>query len=962
MNHFFKSRHSWATEHVRSSGSFLKRLFGFFARNKKARRTFIKNILLAGIACCLFGAIFFLGMFAWLSRDLPDPNSLTLRDIAQSTKIYDRTGEHLLYEISGDEKRTLVQINDIPSYVVQATITAEDRKFYEHGGIDFKGMARAMLRNIINFDLTGQSGSTITQQLVKNAILTGEKSYIRKIKEVVLAIALERRYTKDEIMQLYLNEIPYGSMNYGIESAAQAYFGKHISDVTLAEAATLASLPNRPSVLLNNPDTLLSRRNWILDGMFELGYITQEELDAALAEDTPVRVNISNMVAPHFVLWVKEQLVEKFGEVEVEQGGLRVITTLDYDKQIAAEKAVKDNVDARGSSYNFNNAGLVAIDPNTGEILAMVGSVDYFNDEIQGQVNVTMRPLQPGSSFKPIVYAAAFEKGYTPNTILWDVDTQFPTSTGMYHPQNYSANENGAVTVRKALQGSLNIPAVKMLYLVGVQNALDFAERLGYSTFGDRSNFGLAIVLGGAEVLLTDHVNAFATFANGGTLHEEVSILNVQDSDENVLYENKLEDPGKQVLEANIANMVSNVLSDNEARTYIFGANNYLTLGSRPAAAKTGTTNDYKDAWTVGYTPSLAAGVWVGNTNGTAMKRGADGSVVAAPIWNQFMREALAGTAVEYFPSPSIPITGKAILDGQMPSTTVVIDTASGKLATEATPDRFKKTVMCGEYHDTLYYVSRGNPLGPVPTNPENDQYFDEWESAVQAYLVRHNANLKPGEVAMETCDVPTEYDDVHVPANEPSINIKNPDDGDSVGRTFTIQINASAPRGVSRIEYLVDDQYVKTSEGSSGTTLTLPTWVGTGSHTLSAVAYDDIDNSKKDSININVTETGVGSLFSISNPFQGQTIEKTQPSYLVVVEGPTLGSFSDLYLVLTNAVTGQTFNLLADDEPENLNTVEWMLPEAGSYILTARATQSGITVDSEPIRVLVTDPATPAL
>jgi penicillin-binding protein 1C len=911
-----------------------------------------------GIALCLFGTIAFLGLFAWFSRDLPDPNSLTIREVAQSTKIYDRTGEHLLYEISGSEKRTLVQLTDIPSYMVEATITAEDRKFYEHGGIDIKGIIRAMINNIITLDPTGQGASTVTQQLVENAILTHEKSYIQKIKEIILSLALEKRYTKDEIMQLYLNEIPYGSMNYGIESASQAYFGKHISDVTLAEAATLAALPNRPSFFLNNPEELKGRRDWILGDMLELGFITQEELDAALAEETPVRVNISNMVAPHFVLWVKEQLVEKFGEAEVEQGGLRVITTLDYEKQIYAEEAVKDTVDAKGTSYGFNNAGLLALDPNTGEILAMVGSVDYFNDDIQGQVNVTLQPLQPGSSFKPIVYAAAFEKGYTPNTLLWDVETQFPTSTGMYEPKNYTLKEYGLLTMRKALQGSLNIPAVKTLYLVGVSNALDFAERLGYTTFEDRSNFGLAIVLGGAEVKLIDHVAAFGVFADEGKYHEPLSILKVEDSKANILYENKLEEEGSQVLEANIANMISNVLSDNEARTYIFGASSYLTLGSRPVGVKTGTTNDYKDAWTVGYTPSLAAGVWVGNTDGTAMKRGADGSVVAGPIWNSFMRSSLDGTPIEYFPSPSIPTTGKAVLDGQMPTTTVTIDTASGKLATEATPDRFKKTVMCGEYHDILYYVDRSNPLGAIPSNPEKDPYFNYWESAVQSYIAERNASLADGEVAMENCDVPTEYDDVHVPGNQPTIEILSPDNRDSVGSSFNVSISTSAPRGVSRVEYYINDEYVQTSTSRSGTTITLPSWVESGLHVLNAVAYDDVDNKNADSVELSITSSGSYTRFNITNPFNSQTIEKTQPTYTVVVEGRDIDTYDSLTLKATNAVTGSVATIGTVYNPENFATFTWTLPSAGDYILTAQASTGGSLIDTSPVRVLVTDPA----
>ncbi len=956
-----RTSQSWASNKSKKG---IRQIFGKifpFLKNKKTRKQLIKNGILAIIALFLIGMIVTLGMFAWFSRDLPDPNSLTLREVPQSTKILDRTGEHILYEISGDEKRTLVMLEDIPDYVIQASIAAEDRKFYKHHGIDIKGIIRAMVNNILTLNPTGQGASTITQQLVENAILTNKQSYIVKFQEVILALALERRYTKDEIMQMYLNEIPYGSTNYGIQSASRAYYSKDVGELSLAEAATLAALPNRPTSLLNNPNLLIDRKNWILNSMAELGYITQEELEIAIKEETPVKLDISNMVAPHFVLWVKEKLVEEYGEVEVEQGGLTVITTLDYDKQIYANDAVENNLNSRSATYGFNNSGLVAMDPSNGNILAMVGSADYFDNDIDGQVNITTRPLQPGSSFKPIVYTAAFEMGYTPNTILWDTETNFPTNTGTYSPKNYDLSEHGAVTLRKALQGSLNIAAVKTLYLIGVQNALDFAERIGYSTFKDRSNFGLAIVLGGAEVKLLDHVNAYGTFANNGVYNKPISILKIENSDGDILFEiDKNSQTGEQIISSNTAHTITNVLSDNEARAYAFGTASYLTLGNRPVAAKTGTTNDYKDAWTVGYTPSLVAGVWTGNTNGTAMHRGSGGSTVAAPIWNEFMRNALSNTAIEYFTPPSIQITGKPILDGQEPNQIVKIDKASGLLATENTPESFIERKVCGDYHSILHYVDKYNPTGPEPSNPEKDPYYTAFELGIQQYIINHNENLKEGELPLEVCEIPEEYDNLHIPLNKPSVNISTPNKNDEIEREFKIKISASAPRGIDRVEYYIDNVYIKTSSSSRGTTIDLPSWIDIGSHKLTVIAYDDIDNSENDSVTIKVIKSGLGSSFSITNPFNDQVIEKTQPIYTIVIEGSTLANMDTLTVVSNNLWTGAT-TIISEINPESFNAIEWTLPSAGEYIISAQALKGGAKIDTQPIKVMIKDPITPS-
>ncbi|MDG1950540.1 MAG: transglycosylase domain-containing protein, partial [bacterium] len=706
----------------------------------------LKNILLALVAIGFAGSLVGLGFIAFIARDLPNPNTLTERTISQTTKIYDSTGEHLLYEIFGDENRTLKQIQEgfcdpaanmdfdeegIPLHALQATIAAEDRNFCNHSGFDFKGFARAVIQNLLGNRV---GGSTLTQQLVKNAILSNEKTITRKIKELILSLELERRYTKDEILQIYFNEIPYGSTYYGIEAAAQNYFDKTVHELTVAEAATLASLPKAPTTYLNNPDRLKARRDYLLGGMLELGFIDQMEHDLAVASETPVEVSFTNIDAPHFVFYVTEQLEETYGRRTVEEGGMRVITSLDFDMQMIAEEEVANGIEEVGETYNVSNAALVATDPDNGHILAMVGSRNYFDDEIDGQVNVATRLRQPGSSFKPIVYTKAFEMGYTPNTILWDVKTTFPTVTGNYTPLNYDLQEHGPVRMRDSLQWSLNITAVKALYLVGVENALDFATQLGYTSFDDHSAFGLSLVLGGGEVQLVEHVNTYATFANEGMRNDLVSILRVEDANGEIIEEWE-EKEGERVLDENIARMITHVLKDNGSRSVVFGGTSNLQLGDRPVAAKTGTTNDYRDAWLMGYTPSLAAGVWAGNNDNTAMNRGAGGSSVAGPIWNGFMQRAHEQEPIEYFTNPIIDQTGISALDGSITSTTLIVDKASGKIATEYTPESFREERTYAEYHSILHYVTKEGPRDGVPEDPTNDAYYEPWEAAIQEWI-----------------------------------------------------------------------------------------------------------------------------------------------------------------------------------------------------------------------------------
>ncbi len=916
--------------------------------SRTTRGPFIKNLILATVAIGFALSLVLVVMVAFASRNLPNPNSLTERAISQTTKIYDRTGEHLLYEIFGDENRTLKKIqegfcqddaaletdpNGIPIYALQATITAEDRNFCKHSGFDFKGFARAIFQNLRGNRV---GGSTLTQQLVKNAILSNEKTITRKIKELVLSLELERRYSKDEILQIYFNEIPYGSTYYGIEAAAQNFYKKSANELTLAEAATLAAVPKAPTTYINNPDRLLARRNYILTEMHGLGFITQEQLDQALKEETPLQPRLTNIDAPHFVLYVKELLEEEYGRTAVEEGGLKVITTLNYDYQVIAEEEVKNHVEAKGKDLRFSNASLVAIDPHTGHVLAMVGSKDFFDEEIDGQVNIATRIRQPGSSFKPIVYVKAFELGYTPNTVLWDVNTNFPTPTGTYAPKNYDLSERGPVRLRDALQLSLNISAVKLAYLVGVEPILDFATSLGYTSFSDHSAFGLSIVLGGGEVSLLEHTSTYGVFANEGIRHEPVSILRVEDADGVVLKEWK-ESKGKRVIDENAAKILTHVLSDNNARAPVFGTNSPLQLGDRPVAAKTGTTNNNRDAWLMGYTPSLAAGVWAGNNDNTEMTKSAGGFSAAGPIWNAFMKRALSGTPIESFNAPTIQQTGKPILDGQISSARLVIDKASGKIATQYTPESYKEERTFAEYHSILHYVDRADPLGTPPSEPQKDPYYAPWESAITSWI--QTQQEKTGKTISQEAP-PTAFDDVHIPENFPIVKFIKPQENGSIGRSIDIEVLASAPRGVSRVEFYVDGLYIGSDDSSPFSISThLPNSIDKGFHTLKAIGYDDVENQGSVTSGIQVTEDPTDASLSLVDPKNGQTIEKTGTNYAIVVSLKQPSEYSWVRVYADPIGSGARQFIGQINNPNSVfPTFEWQLPETGSYALSADA------------------------
>ncbi len=588
----------------------------------------------------------------------------------ETSIIYDRTGAHILYEIYGEENRKALPPEEIPDNIREATISIEDENFYNHMGVDPVAIARALSVNVEEGGYQ-QGASTITQQLARSVLLTREKTLQRKINEILLAIKLDFYYSKSEILDRYLNQVPYGSNAYGIEAASQTFFDKPAKELTLGEAALLAALPNAPTLYSpygNHTDLLEARQKLIIGKLLQDGWITKAEAvnainERALSKVVPLKRDIQ---APHFVFYIREVLEKQYGREALEGAGFRIYTTLDMEIQKRAEEVIAKEAE-KNVSKGAKNAALVALDAEQGEILAMVGSRDYFNKAIDGQVNLATSPRQPGSSFKPLVYARAFEKGYQPETILFDL----PTSFGVdgegkeYKPLNYNERFNGQVTMREALANSLNIPAVQTQYLAGLPQTLDQLERMGITSLKDRGRFGLSLVLGSGEVSLLEMTNAYAVFSQGGNYIPAGGISKILRPDGSLFFEHKVEK--NKVVSEQTARKIASILSDNKARARVFGTNTPLHFPEGGVAAKTGTTQDFHDGWTLGFTNKVAVGVWVGNSDNAVLQEGADGVIVAAPLWRSFMN-----TLLERFPPTPFPDyikveSDKPLVTGKMP-------------------------------------------------------------------------------------------------------------------------------------------------------------------------------------------------------------------------------------------------------------------------------------------------------
>jgi len=581
-----------------------------------------------------FFAFFLCQSYAFVAN-LPSPNNIGKTNYSLSTHIYDRNGK-LLYEIYHDQNRTPIKIDQLPVYVSQATIAMEDKDFYRHAGISlFSGILRAVKENLLTGNLQG--GSTITQQLVKSSLLTPEKTIVRKVKEIILAIWTERIYTKKQILEMYLNQVPYGGSSYGIEEASRTFFGKHAQELTLEEAAFLAALPQAPSLYSPyvNPQLSLKRRNEILEKMYQQKYIDYDSKIKSQNSELEILPPNTNIKAPHFVFYVKSQLESTYGIREVEEGGLRVVTTLDLDIQEEAEKILKEELE-KVKNLNVTNGAILVTRPDTGEILAMVGSVDYFAQP-SGAFNVTTALRQPGSSIKPLMYSLALEKNYTTASIIDDSPVIFNIpGSSPYKPENYDGKFHGKVPLRLALANSFNIPAVRVLSTLGVEEFVEQGKKLGISTWNDSSRFGLSLTLGGGEVKMTDMATAFGVFANGGYRTNVQSILEIKKENDQKIFTSR--PATKKVINEGISYIISDILSDNFARQWAFGTRSALEIPGYKVAVKTGTTDQKKDNWTIGYTPEFLTAVWVGNNDNQPMDPYLSSGITgAAPIWNRVM-------------------------------------------------------------------------------------------------------------------------------------------------------------------------------------------------------------------------------------------------------------------------------------------------------------------------------------
>lgn len=684
-----------------------------------------RNIYLKILTQILWGifdvsvAIFIVGVltFVYFYNNTPEIERLGEIEINEASTIYDSTGEHVLYKIFGEENRKIIPHEEISDYARIATLAAEDDNFYHHFGIDIISLLRALKTNVES-DKIKQGASTITQQLVRSLYLTREKTITRKAKEAILAIKMERTFSKDEILDMYLNQIPYGANAYGIQSAAQTYFEKDAKDLTLDEAAFLAVLPNAPSLYFphgENNSKLISKQKTILERIKKLDPELSKEVNGALETDTLKKVKplSRNIQAPHFVMYVIDKLEEQYGREMLEKGGLKIITSLDWDKQQLAEETLRNSKNHL-SNFNADNAAIVVIEPTTGKILAMVGSLDYFDENIDGEVNVATRLRQPGSSFKPIVYAKSFEKGLEPETLLYDVKTNFgPDGTGKdYIPQNYNGKFNGLVSIRQALAGSLNIPAVKTLYIAGIPDTIELAQKMGITTLKKDGDYGLALALGGGAVKLLEETGAFGVFANDGLKNNLTSIVNITDGTNNTVY--NFQKNEEQVINAEVARKINSILSDNTARMAVFGPNNAFNIPDKTVAGKTGTTQDFRDAWTIGYTPSIAVGVWTGNNDNSPMRNGADGTYVAGPIFKSYMGKVLENKPREEFIAYQPINSDVPMISGysKVQQEKIYINTKSGKQISETKknktdPNKIKEETKVLDNHSILYYLNQ---------------------------------------------------------------------------------------------------------------------------------------------------------------------------------------------------------------------------------------------------------------
>lgn len=835
----------------------MKKLSSWFKRLPKiAKKTLTRNNIIIGVSVIV---LFFAIILIWVSTwQLPTLDSFEERKVAQSTKIYDSTGEILLYDVFQNVKRTVVPFEDISDNVKKGVLAIEDKDFYSHNGVKPLSFMRAVFVNIFSLSYS-QGGSTITQQAVKNSLLTNEKRLSRKIKEWVLAIKLEKIMTKDQIFSMYLNEIPFGGTLYGVEEASQAFFGKSSKDVTIAEAAYLAAIPKAPTYYSpygKNKADLDARKNLVLREMKEDHFITEAQYDVAMQEEVTFQPKPEiGIKAPHFVMYVINELEKKFGGRVLEEGGLRVITTLNYELQEKAETFGKEYALENEKSSDAENIALVALDPTTGGILSMVGSRDYFDKEIDGNFNVALAHRQPGSAFKPFAYAQAFLKGYTPNTVLFDTETEFSTSCTpegtpktsdavCYKPVNYDSIYRGPVTMRNALAQSINIPAIKTLYLAGMRDTLRLAKDMGINSLTNTDQYGLTLVLGGGEVSLLDITSAYGVFANGGVRNPYYAINEIKDITGTVI--ERYDGVSSQVLDKNVALQISDILSDESARIPAFGANSPLNFPNRDVAVKTGTTNDYHDAWIVGYTPHIAIGAWAGNNDNSPMQKQVARYIIA-PYWNMVMNEALKIVPDETFEQPVIENSYelKPVLRGNWQGgNSILIDTKTGKMINESTPlDRIGEKIT-GGVHTILHWVDTDDPRGPAPQNPRNDPQYESWEYGVRNWVQRNNISENNND------NVQIQESDLIFEIISPQHNAEYPEN-----QTIVAGVEISSTYPITKVEYFINNKLIASPTKTPFTASFIPKNISgiKSTNTLKVIVHDSQNNKETKEIKFKV-------------------------------------------------------------------------------------------------------------
>jgi len=818
-------------------------------------RLFLKKVMLVALGVALVGYVGVLMVFAWYSKDLPTPTRVVRRE-GFTTRIYDRN-EKLLYDVYKDAKRDPVTWEEVPESLKKATVAVEDKDFYKHQGFDPLTPFRIVKNIIFNHRLIG--GSTLTQQLVKNVLLTSERSVNRKIREFILAVQIEARYSKNEILLMYLNEAPYGGTAWGVGTASEQYFGKPVTELNLTEAAILAGMPQRPnsySPYSKTPKAYVNRTAIVLSSMKALNYISGEQEKTILesAKNYSFRPNRTVITAPHFVFWILDDLEEKFGAETVNGGGLKVKTTLDGEWQAIAEKVVGEEID-KAEKLGVSNGAAVVLDPQTGEVRAMVGSRDYFSDKTDGQFNVVTQGLrQPGSAIKPITYLAAIRKGWTAGSLIMDTPVTFPGSAGQkdYSPNNYNGKFNGPMTLRTALGNSINTTAVKMLANVGLTNMLKLAYDMGISTFEpspeNLKRFGLAVTLGGAEVKMIEMATAYSSFANGGKKVEAVGILKVTDRNEKLLYEFR-PIPGKEVITSQEAFIVSNILSDNSAREITFGQVNGLIIPNRQVAVKTGTTNDKKDNWAIGWTPNLLVAAWVGNNDNTPMLKVASGVSGATPIWKRITTELLAK-----LPKQDFPIPDKIVA--------VEVDRVSGYPAHDGFASRNEYFIdgTQPKNADPIHMkvkICRGASGLATPQDVANGNYDErEYFKFTEEDKVSTDGKNRWQEGIVAWINQQADKDKYNPPSNycrsEGMVvtNFEYPSDRSTVSNQVEVKISTTSLVKITEVKLWVDGEEKKTwSERPFEVKVDLTD----GPHTLKAKATDKDGNTREAEIKIGV-------------------------------------------------------------------------------------------------------------